>query len=243
MRFSNRLKALYDAVEKGESAADIGTDHGYVPLMLIRNGISPRVILSDISEGSLAKARENFAVTGVSIPEADFRIGDGLSSIRPGEVDDVIIGGLGGQTIIHILEADPEKTRSFRKLILQPRNSCGELRCFLYCSGFDIANESLSSEGKFICEVITAVRSSGDHREPPFDQHDIRWKYPEEFVYCDPDLLEMRIRWKAGRLSEQIDSLKKSRTDQSERIRLLADQRKYLLELMRKNKEFNGKNS
>ena len=56
MRISKRLEALYEAVNPGESVADIGTDHGYVPILLLQNGISEKVILSDISTGSLAKA-------------------------------------------------------------------------------------------------------------------------------------------------------------------------------------------
>ena len=128
MRISKRLEALYEAVNPGESVADIGTDHGYVPILLLQNGISEKVILSDISTGSLAKAEENFRQMGIEIPETCFRIGDGLSSIEPGEVDALIIGGLGGRTIRQILADDPEKTATYRKLILQPRNNSGELR-------------------------------------------------------------------------------------------------------------------
>ena len=61
----------------------------------------------------------------IEIPETCFRIGDGLSSIQPGEVDVVIIGGLGGRTIRQILADDPKKTATYRKLILQPRNNSG----------------------------------------------------------------------------------------------------------------------
>ena len=68
MRISKRLEALYEAVNPGESVADIGTDHGYVPILLLQNGISEKVILSDISTGSLAKAEENFRQMGIEIP-------------------------------------------------------------------------------------------------------------------------------------------------------------------------------
>ena len=101
MRLSKRIYALANNVIDGDSIADIGTDHGYVPMLLMKQGRSPHVIMSDISEGSLAKARETFAACMLSdrVSESDFRIGDGLQTIETGEVDELIIAGLGGHTI------------------------------------------------------------------------------------------------------------------------------------------------
>lgn len=240
MRISNRLQALYDAVSSGESVADIGTDHGYVPLMLLQNGISDKVILSDISSGSLAKAIENVKDSGVEIPSECFRIGDGLSTVGFAEVDDVIIGGLGGRTIQMILEENLEKTRSYKKLILQPRNNSGELRCFLYCNGYDIQQEILAEEGKFVCEIIVAVTSSEKRRPAPYDEHDIRWKYPEQMISCDSKLLSQRIQWRAGRILEQVESLRRSQGNQEERIQSLLEAREYILGLEQRNKKYHA---
>lgn len=238
MRISKRLEALYEAVNPGESVADIGTDHGYVPILLLQNGISEKVILSDISTGSLAKAEENFRQMGIEIPETCFRIGDGLSSIEPGEVDALIIGGLGGRTIRQILADDPEKTATYRKLIVQPRNNSGELRYYLYQQGYDIRREILAPEGKFVCEVIVAVKTTEVKRTPPYDAQDIRWKYPESMISCNPELLGQRIGWLSGRLLEQVESLRKSKDVPQERIRKLLEQRDYILELEKRNKKY-----
>ena len=124
MRLSKRIYAMADKVPAGETAADIGTDHGYVPMLLIRDNISPMVIMSDISEGSLAKAKETFRLTGLRCEASWFRVGYGLDTVAAGEVDDIVIGGLGGFTIAEILDRDIEKSTSFHKLIL----SC----CFLF---------------------------------------------------------------------------------------------------------------
>ena len=93
MRLSKRIYALADAVKDGDSVADIGTDHGYVPMILMKQGKSLHVIMSDISEGSLAKAKETFAICHLEekVSETDFRIGDGLQTIGSGEVDELII--------------------------------------------------------------------------------------------------------------------------------------------------------
>lgn len=233
MRLSKRIYAIAEQVNIGETAADIGTDHGYVPMLLMKNGISPAVIMSDISSGSLAKAVQTFDMCGINVPETAFRVGDGLDTIEPGEVDDVIIGGLGGFTITEILQSNIDKSRSFRKLILQPRKHSGNLRFFLYTHGWDIVSEKLAPEGKFVCEVITAVPVPGvTEREAPYPEEDIRWKYPEAIVNADRKLAEKRISWKIDSLAEQIENLSHSSSDSAELSEQLKADRQYLIDLI-----------
>lgn len=240
MRFSKRLQAICDMVRQGESVADIGTDHGYVPLMLYEKGISGRVIMCDISESSLDKARGNFRDHDVEPDESDFRLGDGIDELGNGEVDDIIIAGLGGNLIVGILDADMTKTRSFKKYILQPRNNSGELRHFLFTHGFDIVDEVLVGEGKFVCEIIAAVTSPETVRAESYPADDIRWKYPETFVMCDRKLLAKRLDWKFGSIDEGIRSLRRSRDDNSEKIERLKKEKSYLEELLRKSERRTG---
>lgn len=232
MRLSKRIYAIKDQVNIGETAADIGTDHGYVPMLLMRDKISPSVIMSDISEGSLSKAVETFEMCNIDVPGSAFRIGDGLDTIDNGEVDDVIIAGLGGFTIIGILDSDIEKSRSFAKLILQPRKHSGNLRFYLYTHGWDIISEVLAPEGKFVCEIITAVPSSVEHRNAPYDEDDIRWKYPAAIVEADRELAVKRISWKIGSISEQIENLANSSDDAADITDKLISDREYLKELI-----------
>ena len=233
MRLSKRIYALADSVVKGHTAADIGTDHGYVPMLLIRDGISPRVIMSDISEGSLAKARETFRQSGLmdKVSDEDFRIGDGLETIGPGEVDEIIIGGLGGHTIAGILDADTEKSRSFKRIVLQPRKHSGALRYWLYVNGWDIRTDTLAGEGKFACEIITAEPSGATAKEPPYPEEDIRWKYPPSLAETDPVLAANRIGWKTGSIRDQIANMEKSGSSR-EKIALLNRELEYLLSLL-----------
>ncbi|MBQ6621656.1 MAG: SAM-dependent methyltransferase [Mogibacterium sp.] len=218
-------------IRPGETAADIGTDHGYVPMLLVRDRISPRVIMSDISASSLAKARETFQLAGLDAPEDWFRVGDGLATVAPGEVDVILIGGLGGHTIRKILEEDPARTRSFKRLVLQPRKHAGALREYLWCHGYDITEEVLTREGKFICEIIAAEPSQEIIREPLYRADDIRWAYPEAFRGCDRALLQKRLDWKTESIRTEIRNLSQSREDQRERIRKLEEELSYLLRL------------
>ena len=116
-KLTDRLQMLADEVQKGETMADIGTDHGFLPLYLWENGISPHVIMCDISEPSLAKAKAAAGAYQFG-QELDFRAGDGLAVLAPGEIDAVVIAGMGGLLIRDILADDPDKTVSFSKYVL-----------------------------------------------------------------------------------------------------------------------------
>ena len=236
MRLSKRIYALADAVNDGDSIADIGTDHGYVPMILMKQGKSPRVIMSDISEGSLAKAKETFSACRLNekVNDSDFRIGDGLQTIGSGEVDELIIAGLGGHTIKNILASDEKKSKSFRRLILQPRKHSGTLRYYLYTHGWDIESEKLAEEGKFACEIITAVPSEADRRTAPYPEEDIRWKYPEGIIHADPELALNRICWKLGSLEEQEANLNGGNNNYGDILDRIREDHSYLTKLKEK---------
>lgn len=229
MRLSKRIYRLAESVPHGNTAADIGTDHGYVPMLLIKNDISPRVIMSDISEGSLSKAKETFGLCGLTVDPADFRIGDGLATVKYGEVDTIIIAGLGGHTIVDILDANVSKSRSFDTLILQPRKHSGSLRYYIYTHGWDIEREHLAEEGKFACEIIVAKPAGIYKRPAPYSEDDIRWKYPASIVDVDKELAGKRIEWKLSSIDEQIGNLSKQKSDEySELIASLQKDKEYL---------------
>lgn len=237
MRLSRRIYALCEPVSKGETVADIGTDHGYVPMLLVKNNISPYAIMSDISADSLSKAVDTFSQVGLETTPDQFRVGDGLDGIGFGEVDDIIIAGLGGLTINTILDADEEKTKSFKKLIMQPRKHSGNLRYYLYTHGYEITSEILIPEGKFICEIIVACPTSLESRETDIAEEDIRWKYPEAFTYVDTEYLRKRLDWKLSSIDLELSNLSKSQKDNSELEARLRSDKEYLTDLMQRNIE------
>lgn len=169
INLSERLKKMAQRIDKGETMADIGTDHGFLPLYLLESGISPKVIMTDISEKSLEKAVDNAAscLKGRD-GRAEFRTGDGLSVLGMGEVDAVVIAGMGGKLIRDIMADDITLTASFDKFILQPRIGQGILRKWLIENGFRIIADDVVREGRHIPEIIT-VLSPG--REPSESEH------------------------------------------------------------------------
>lgn len=237
MKLSKRIYALVDCIRNGESVADIGTDHGYVPMLLIREGISPKAIMSDISADSLSKAVSTFRETGLSCDESCFRVADGIEGIECGEVDDIIVAGLGAHTIISILDSDTGKTRSFRKLILQPRKHSGNLRHYLYVNGYDIIEDILVPEGKFMCEIIVAQPSDVLERDAPYPVDAIEWKYPSSYEKLPNEYVEKRIGWKLSSIDEELMNLKTSRHDRSDLISRLREERNYLVNILDRNRE------
>ncbi len=166
IELSNRMELMASFVDKGESVADIGTDHGLLPLSLWERGICPKVVMADVSKPSLEKAKINFIdFIGYDLPDKEskfsFVYGDGLKVIEAGSVDTITIAGMGGRLMVDILGADLKKTYSFKKFILQPRNGSQVLRQFLLESGFAVTTEALVEEGKYICEIIVAKPDKG----------------------------------------------------------------------------------
>ena len=106
MELSKRLYAVAGLVTEGASVADIGTDHGYVPIYLVESGIASKVIALDVNQGPLHRARMHIVGHGLG-DRIETRLSDGLAMIRPGEVETVIASGMGGPLTIRILQEGP----------------------------------------------------------------------------------------------------------------------------------------
>lgn len=144
---SPRLRMVGELVPAGVRLADVGTDHGYLPAALILEGKIPWAIAADLRRGPLDRARATVREYGLTGKVA-FRLCDGLSGIRPDEVDAVVIAGMGGETIAEILSAAPWTRERDVPLILQPMSSFPDLRSWLQRSGFTIQEERLAREGE-----------------------------------------------------------------------------------------------
>lgn len=148
-----RLKAVAGLVT-GRTLSDIGTDHAYIPIELIRNARADWAIACDINPGPLASARANIQKYAVA-DRVQLRLGAGLCPLESGETDTVVIAGMGGKLIADILSADFDKAKSFAELVLQPMNAQAELRKYLASSGFEIVKEELCEEGFKVYNIIS----------------------------------------------------------------------------------------
>lgn len=146
---SGRLRAAADMVTVGSRVCDVGCDHGFVPIYLIEQGISPGVLAMDVKRGPLSAAKQHIADRGLN-QVIQTRLSDGLHNYSVGESDTLICAGMGGRLMIKILSDDKAKTESFRELILQPQSQIEEFRRWLRMQGYCITDENMiEEEGKF----------------------------------------------------------------------------------------------
>ncbi len=149
MRLSRRLESILALTRGGGTAADIGTDHGYAAIELVRRGLCPRVIACDIRPGPLSRAQEHIRLAGLS-GQIETRLGDGLERVEPGEAKTLLIAGIGGPLMTTILERGAETAQAAEELILSPQSDLGAFRRFLLTHGYRIETEkALEEDGKY----------------------------------------------------------------------------------------------
>ena len=156
---STRLLACAGFVNKGDRVADIGCDHGYLSIYLLTSGIAGSCIASDVAQGPLDSAVRNARKFGVQENIA-FYLSDGVRNI-PRDFNTLICAGMGGDTMIHILESAPWLQNEQYRLILQCQSKRPELRKWLYAHGFAISRETLAKDGKFCYPVMEVVYTPG----------------------------------------------------------------------------------
>lgn len=161
MDVSKRIDFIIENLDKVETLADIGTDHGYVPLIALENNICNKAIACDINKDPLDKARLNAVLEGMG-EELEFRLGGGFEPLNLGEADQVVIAGMGGNLIRDILEADVEKVKSSGSLVLIPAQNPEVLREYLYKNNFEIIKEDLCFDEGIYYELFK-VRSAEGH--------------------------------------------------------------------------------
>lgn len=131
MQLSSRLKAICNMVDHCNCTADIGTDHGYIPIYLVKNNICNRAIASDINKGPIRKAEINIRNEDLQ-NKIECRLGSGLNTINIGEVQEIIIAGMGGNLIRDIINENINIFKSVNTLILQPIQNPEVLREYIY---------------------------------------------------------------------------------------------------------------
>lgn len=149
VELSKRMQAVADMVTPGNRVCDVGCDHGYVSIYLVQEGIAPKVLAMDVNKGPLMRAGEH-----VERYEAEdyieLRLSDGLTAYRLGEADTLLCAGMGGRLMMDILDKEPDKTKDFGELILQPQSDVKLFRKYLREKGYIIQKETMIlEEGKY----------------------------------------------------------------------------------------------
>lgn len=153
---TERLRTIADMVDSGSRLADIGTDHGFVPIYLLTLGKIRYAVASDVHMGPLDKARENTLKYGVGEKMRLCRA-DGMDGLRENEADTAVIAGMGGELICRILNRVPQ---SIQTLILQPMTDLEEVRKKVHRMGFTLTEEKIAREDNKFYIIMKARRGA-----------------------------------------------------------------------------------
>lgn len=149
INISERLKCVAGLVNKGARVADIGTDHAYLPIYLVQNGISNKVYACDVRKEPLRRAKLHIDEYGLS-DKITTQLCDGLKGINKGDVDTVTICGMGGKLMKNILKAGIDKLGDNTQLVLSAQSELRDFRKYLLETGIDIKSEHmLLEDGKY----------------------------------------------------------------------------------------------
>ena len=218
-----RLSSVREFVRQGARFADIGTDHAYLPISLLEEGIISFALCSDVNRGPLDSAVANVCDHGLS-DKCAFALADGLSAADGLGITDIAICGMGGELIASIINAKDFVKDPGIRLILQPMTRPGQLRRYLWSSGFQIIGESYStSQGRYY--VTIAAEYSG----AAAIKNEIEYEIGEE-KYLWP-LTSIKASYLASRLSafvKSFDGKKMGGQDTSSEEEIIAYIRKIL---------------
>lgn len=217
-RLSLRLKAVADFVNPGSRIADIGTDHGYVPIYLARTGRVSSAIAMDVREGPLKRAREHIREYEAGEYEAgehkdarpgkgtrpacpiEARLSDGMKELMPGEADTIILAGMGGELEMRILDQGRHMWDSVDHFILSPQSELGKVRLYLEQNGFAIQDESMvKDEGKYYT-IMSVTRGSMEYGRQ------IWYRFGKILIERKDRTLREYLEKESGRVQEILDT-------------------------------------
>ena len=174
MELSKRLKAVAELVTPGMRLADVGTDHGYIPIYLTEAGVIPSAIAMDINKGPLERAKEHIREHGLE-GKIQTRLSDGLKNLQMNEADCMIAAGMGGGLVIRILSEERDTAGSLKELILQPQSEIDSVRKYLTEEGYRIVAEDMVYEDGKYYPMMKAVPCMAGAGEIPYSEEELEF--------------------------------------------------------------------
>lgn len=224
MELSLRLKKIAAMVDRCESIVDVGTDHAYVPIYLIKNEICSKAIASDINKGPVEKAKKNVKKEGLD-DRIECRLGGGLTTIKAEEVNAAVIAGMGGNLIRDILEDSLGIFKSLDYVVLQPVQNVDVLRKYIFEKGYELIDEELCKDEEKYYEIMK-VRFDNKPRKV----EDVFFEISEIMINKKHNMIDEFIEYKLNtykkiynNLNEETISSKKRKMELEIKIKRLGE--------------------
>lgn len=212
---SKRLKTVADLVTPCEKVADVGTDHGYVPIYLVKENICQFAYAMDVNEGPLNIAKSNIAEEGLE-DKIETILSDGFDNFGDRDVDSVIIAGMGGDLIVDILA----RAGDFDELILSPHKRADLVRNFLSENGYTISDEKMVEDAGKYYSVIKAVKG-----ESAYD--DVQLEFGPVLLDNKDEVLRAYLDIQLNKFSRIISSLEREDKEVEHKYKLIKEGLKY----------------
>ena len=167
MRLSDRLHMVADMVPGCDTVADVGCDHAYLSVWLLREGKAEKALACDVRKGPLAKAEETIRFFHMQ-ERAETILCDGLAGLKPGDAQVIVMAGMGGELTNRILSEGSDVAKAADALILQPQSDWELVRRRVYSLGFVIEDENcVYEDGKYyLCMRAVKPASAGNGSGP-----------------------------------------------------------------------------
>ncbi len=228
MQLSKRLEAIVKLAGTCHCVADVGTDHGYIPIYMTEHHLTEKAIAMDVNKGPLERAQRNICAYRME-PQIVTRLSDGVAELKAGEADCVIIAGMGGLLTIRILEAGKEVLETVSSMILQPQSEIGQVRKFLAEHGYRItAEDMVLDEGKYypMMRVEHGSQEEWTEQEYAFGKYLITSGNPVllEFLGKEEKLCREILQSLEGKNGEHIEKRRGEVLERQNLIRLTKEQ-------------------
>lgn len=206
MKLSKRLETIASFVPEGSRIADVGTDHGYIPIHLVQEKKAKHAIAMDVRPGPLLRARSHIEEAGLT-EAIEVRLSDGLLMLEKDEADCVVIAGMGGELMIHILEQGKRLWDYIPYWVFSPQSELHKMRKFLMEQSFSVEQEIMIKEdGKYYI-VMRAVRRQG----LTSDDREISYRYGSDLLRSKDSVLKEYLE----KEEEQINTILKELTEKN----------------------------
>ena len=206
MQLSKRLLAIAGMVPECEVLADVGTDHGYLPIYLVKQHKVKRAIAMDVNKGPLLRAQIHIGEYGLS-SYIETRLSDGVCALAQQEADIVVIAGMGGPLTEKILTEGHSVINTVKYMILQPQSDIPHVRRFLCENGYVIRQENMVEEdGKYYPMMFV------EHGAMCYEK-EIEYRYGSLLLAKKHPVLHQYLLWERENLIRLCDNLEKVSTD------------------------------
>lgn len=217
MQISKRLRTVASMVTRGYRVADIGTDHAYVPILLVTEGLSEKALAMDIGKGPLERAEAHIREQGLQ-DKIETRLSDGLAAYRQGEADSIVIAGMGGALMARILSDGADKYAGVKELILSPQSELFLVRRWLIENDWRIVQETMLEEDGKYYTIMRAVPGEGALEKPVeevYGRYLLENRQPvlQEFLQKEKETIHRIVSSLQAEQGEHIENRKKELAD------------------------------